>query len=83
MSLIIPRIAVRLQLTTCPGDHLHVLVTLNGIDQNYVLLGDANCTPVWSNETHAQFSTHVDNCSLVLNNFHQKRKEMMSKYHYP
>ncbi len=60
-------LAVRLQTTTCPGDQLHLLVTLNGIDPNYVLLGDSNCQPLWSNETHAQFVTHVDNCSLVIN----------------
>jgi hypothetical protein len=58
-------IAVRLQTITCPGDQLHVLVTLNGIDPNYILLGDSSCQPLWSNETHAQFVTHVDNCSLV------------------
>lgn len=59
-------LAVRLETTTCPGDQLNILVTLNGIDRNYVLLGDSHCKPVWSNETHAQFITHVDNCSLVL-----------------
>ncbi|CAF0984431.1 unnamed protein product [Rotaria sordida] len=58
--------AVRLQTTTCPGDELHILVTLNGIDRNYILLGDSSCKPIWSNETHAQFVTHVDNCSLIL-----------------
>ncbi|UJR32970.1 hypothetical protein I4U23_020433 [Adineta vaga] len=60
--------AVRLQKINCPGDHLNILVSLNGIDPNYVLLGDSNCKPKWSNETHAQFITHVDNCSLILNN---------------
>ncbi|CAF1015596.1 unnamed protein product [Rotaria sp. Silwood1] len=59
--------AVRLQTTTCPGVQLHILVTLNGIDGNYVLLGDSGCKPIWFNETHAQFITHVDNCSLTLN----------------
>ena len=58
-------LAVRPQITTCPGDQLHLLISLNGIDPNYVLLGDDNCKPTWSNETHAQFATHVDNCSLV------------------
>jgi hypothetical protein len=42
-------------------------VELNNIDRNNVLLGDNNCKPNWSNETHAQFITHIDNCSLVLN----------------
>lgn len=59
-------VAVRLQTTTCPGDQLQILVTLNGIDKNYILLGDSGCKPVWSNETHAEFTSHVDNCSLVI-----------------
>ena len=59
-------IAVRLQTTTCPGDQLQILVTLNGIDRNYILLGDGGCKPAWSNETHAEFISHVDNCSLVI-----------------
>ncbi|CAF1432167.1 unnamed protein product [Rotaria magnacalcarata] len=58
--------AVRLQTTSCPGDQLNIFVALNGIDRNYVLLGDSSCKPVWSNETHAEFITHVDNCSLIL-----------------
>ena len=58
--------AVRPQTTTCPGDELHLLVSLNGIDPNYVLLGDIGCQPTWSNETFAQFTSHVDNCSLLL-----------------
>jgi hypothetical protein len=59
-------LAVRIQTTTCPGYQVQVLVTLNGIDPNYVLLGDSSCKPQWSNETHAQFVTHVDNCSMVF-----------------
>ena len=59
-------VAVRPQTTSCPGDQLHLLVSLNGIDPNYVVLGDSGCRPIWSNETFAQFMTHVDNCSLVL-----------------
>jgi hypothetical protein len=59
-------LAVRIQTTTCPGYQLQVLVTLNGIDPNYVLLGDSSCKPQWSNETHAQFVTHIDNCSMVF-----------------
>jgi hypothetical protein len=58
-------LAVRLQMTTCPGDQLHLLISLNGIDPNFVLLGDSNCKPTWFNDTHAQFTTPVDNCSLV------------------
>lgn len=59
--------ALRLQTITCPGDRLQVLVTLNGIDPNYIHLGDSECKPEWFNETHAEFHTHVDNCSLILN----------------
>ncbi|CAF1053498.1 unnamed protein product [Adineta steineri] len=51
--------AVRLQTISCPGDQLNIIITLNGIDPNYVLLGDSNCKPLWSNETHAQFVTHI------------------------
>lgn len=58
--------ALRLQTITCPGDRLQVLVTLNGIDPNYIHLGDSQCKPEWFNETHAEFHTHVDNCSLVM-----------------
>ena len=51
----------------CPDNHLYLIVKLNDIDPNNVLLGDSNCTPNWSNETHAQFITDIDNCSLVYN----------------
>jgi len=53
----------------CPDNQLMLTVELNNIDRNNVLLGDNNCKPNWSNETHAQFITHIDNCSLVLNIF--------------
>lgn len=62
-------LAVRLHSATCPAEQVRIIVTLNGIDQNYVLLGDSRCKPLWSNETHAEFVTHVDNCSLVFDYF--------------
>jgi hypothetical protein len=69
--------AVRIETTNCPGDQLNLLITLNGIDRNYVQLGDSNCKPIWSNETHAQFVTHVDNCSLVLSCFYKNFQCLM------
>ena len=71
-------VAVRLQSIICPGEQLDVFVTLNGIDRNYVLLGDSSCKPFWSNETHAQFVTHVDNCSLVFDYFFCRKRESES-----
>jgi hypothetical protein len=58
---------VRPSAIHCPGDQLFVTVKLNGIESNKILLGDSGCIPSWSNETHVQFNTHIDNCSLVLN----------------
>jgi len=69
--------AVRIETTNCPGDQLNLLITLNGIDRNYVHLGDGNCKPIWSNETHAEFVTHVDNCSLVLTCFYNNFRCLM------
>ena len=46
---------------------LFLTVILDDIDPNDISLGDENCKPTWSNETHAQFITHIDNCSLVKN----------------
>lgn len=52
----------------CPNGQLSVTVKLNGIDPQHVSLGDSGCAPIWSNHTHAQFITKIDQCSLV---FHQ------------
>ncbi|CAF5183751.1 unnamed protein product, partial [Rotaria magnacalcarata] len=51
----------------CPNDQLFLTIQLNGIDPNDVLLGDRSCKTNWSNATHAQFISHINNCSLVLN----------------
>ncbi|CAF1567296.1 unnamed protein product [Rotaria magnacalcarata] len=52
----------------CPNDQLFLTIQLNGIDPNDVLLGDRSCKTNWSNATHAQFISHINNCSLTLIN---------------
>ncbi|CAF1315485.1 unnamed protein product [Rotaria sordida] len=59
---------LKLSTIHCPNDQLFVTIQLNGIDPNNVLLGDRNCKTNWSNETHAQFITHINDCSLILTN---------------
>ncbi|CAF1353456.1 unnamed protein product [Rotaria sp. Silwood1] len=59
---------IKINTIHCPSDQLSVIIQLNGIDPNNVLLGDRNCKACWSNETHAQFITHINNCSLILTN---------------
>jgi hypothetical protein len=63
--LILFILAVKPSEVHCPDEELFLTVKLNGIDSNNVLLGDSNCKPNWSNETHVQFITHINNCSLV------------------
>lgn len=53
-------------LISCPDNQLFLTVKLNNINPNDILLGENNCKPNWSNETHVQFMTNIDNCSLVL-----------------
>ncbi len=50
----------------CPDNRLILTVQLNDIDPNHIFLGDENCKSNWSNKTHAQFLTQIENCSLVL-----------------
>jgi hypothetical protein len=58
-------LAVRPSTIDCPDDRLFLTVTLDDIHPDDISLGDEDCKPTWSNETHAQFITHIDNCSLV------------------
>lgn len=52
----------------CPDENLYLTIELNEIDPTDVFLGDENCKSTWSNRTHMQFISHIDNCSLVLTN---------------
>ncbi|UJR14183.1 hypothetical protein I4U23_001178 [Adineta vaga] len=60
--------AVKPTIVHCPDDQLFLTVRLNGIPWNNVQLGDINCKPSWFNESHVQFITNIDNCSLILTN---------------
>ncbi|CAF0737939.1 unnamed protein product [Adineta ricciae] len=60
--------AVRPSTIHCPSDQLFLTVRLNGVLAANVQLGDANCKASWSNETHVQFTTNIDNCSLIITN---------------
>lgn len=55
----------------CSEKELHLIVILNDINSDDVSLGDAHCKAHWSNRTHAQFLTDIDNCSLVKIDNHQ------------
>ena len=60
-------LVIKPSLIHCPTDQLFLTIQLNGIDPNDVLLGDRSCKTNWSNATHAQFISHINNCSLVWN----------------
>jgi hypothetical protein len=58
-------LAIRPSRIDCPDTQLFLTVVLDDIDPDDISLGDGNCKPIWANDTHAKFISHIDNCSLV------------------
>jgi hypothetical protein len=65
-------LAIRPSRIDCTDTQLFLTVILDDIDPDDISLGDDNCKPIWANDTHAHFISHIDNCSLVRIQFNRE-----------